>query len=164
MIWLLYPPLILQKINLVIFPVIANSLCKDLCLRMFPQLSGVDHVTEPPNFKKRALEVGPSNLVEWENLEREHRVYAFLSHCCSSLEDKECISEAISASSTDNYPEEGIHNTLEMEDQVGVMASYWSSKGHKNPAAPETLIYKLSSDLCVVNEIGIKPFKGMSLS
>lgn len=139
--------------------VITNSLCKELCLRMFPQLSGVDHVSEPSNYTKRVSKVGHCTSLESETLEREHRVYAFLAHCCTSVGVRECITEAISASSTDNYPEEGIHNTLEVRDRVGRMASYWSSKGHKNPAAPETLIYRLAGDLCVVTEIGVQPFQ-----
>lgn len=129
---------------------------------MFPQLSEVDHVTEPISSKKTSAEVGPSNSLDWENLEREHRVYAFLAHCCTKPSVTECIEAAISASSTDNYPVESIENTLEVRDRVGPVASYWSSKGNRDPSAPEKLIYRLASDLCVVTEIGIQPFKGIS--
>ncbi|XP_030457427.2 F-box protein At4g00755 [Syzygium oleosum] len=138
--------------------VVSNGLSKQLCLGMFPQLSGVDHVTESCSFKTEA-ETGSSNTKEWDVLEREHRVYGFLSHCCRSIVDRECISDAISASSTDNFPEEGINNTLEMRDRVGRIASYWSSEGQKKPAVPETLIYKLVGDLCVITEIDIQPFQ-----
>ncbi|KAF8032507.1 hypothetical protein BT93_D1425 [Corymbia citriodora subsp. variegata] len=138
--------------------VVSNGLSKQLCLKMFPQLSGVDHVTESCSFKSDA-ETGSSNTKEWDVLEREHRVYGFLSHCSRSIADRECILDAISASSTDNFPEEGINNTLEKRDRVGRIASYWSSKGQKNPAVPETLIYKLVGDLCVITEIDVQPFQ-----
>lgn len=139
---------------------IANGLCKQLCLRMFPELRKADYVVEPSSGIIKPLEVGCSKSVEWQNLEREHRAYAFLAHSCSSFSPRSCISEAISASSTDNYPEESIHNTLEPRDRVAAIASYWSSKGQSNPAVPETLVYKLVADICVVTEIHIQPFKG----
>lgn len=133
-----------------------------MCLKMFPQLSEVDHVTEPISCKKTSAEAGLSNSLDWENLEREHRVYALLAHCCTKPSVTECVAAAISASSTDNYPEESIENTLEIRDLFGRLASYWSSKGNKDPSAPEKLIYRLASDLCVVTEIGIQPFQGIS--
>ncbi|XP_022735228.1 F-box protein At4g00755-like [Durio zibethinus] len=139
--------------------VITNGLCKRLCLRMFPQLSRVDHVNELGGTAKRHAEAGSSNFMEWEALEREHRVYALLARYCLSSAVGNCISEAIMASSTDNYPQESIDNTLEPRDRVAWRASYWSSKGQRNPAAPERLTYKLVGDLCVVTEIKIKPFQ-----
>ncbi|KAE8733348.1 putative ATP binding protein [Hibiscus syriacus] len=114
--------------------VIKNGLCKQLCLRMFPQLSRVDHVNELSSASKGHAEAGYSNFME-------------------------CISEAIIASSTDNYPEESIDNTLESRDRVARRASYWSSKGQSNPAVPETLTYRLCADLCVITEINIRPFQ-----
>ncbi|XP_031400236.1 F-box protein At4g00755 isoform X2 [Punica granatum] len=138
---------------------VRNSLSKRMCLRMCPQLSEVVHVTEPTSSEKTVAEVGPSNSSEWENLEKEHRIYAYLAHCCTRSDVRVCVNEAISASSTDNYPEESIHNTLESRDRVGRLASYWSSKGNKNPSAPERLIYKLAGDLCIITEIGIQPFQ-----
>ena len=68
---------------------------------------------------------------------------------------------AISASSTDNYPEESIANTLEPKEIVSRRASYWSSTGQRNPDVPETLIYKLTSDFCVITEISVQPFQGI---
>ncbi|EEF50465.1 F-box protein At4g00755 [Ricinus communis] len=138
--------------------VIANGLCKQLCLRMFPCLHSVDHVTEPDSMKN-PLGIGCSKSMEWETLEREHRVFAFLARGCTSFALKECISEAISASSTDNYPGESIHNTLEPRDRIARRASYWSSKGQSNPAVPETLIYKLVADICLITEISVHPFQ-----
>lgn len=133
-----------------------------MCLKMFPQLSEVDHVKEPNSSKKTTAEAGPSNSLDWENLQRENRVYAFLAHCCTKPVVTECIGATICASSTDNYPEEGIQNTLESRDRVGRLALYWSSKGNKDPSTPEKLIYRLAGDICIVMEIGIKPFQGIS--
>ncbi|KAK8557804.1 hypothetical protein V6N13_008191 [Hibiscus sabdariffa] len=140
--------------------VIKNGLCKHLSLRMFPQLSRVDHVHElcGPAKGHAGVGAGASNFMEWETLEREHRVYAFLAQQCSLLAVGDCISKAIVASSTDN-PEESIDNTLEPRYSVARQASYWSSKGQSNPAVPETLTYKLVADLCVVKEIRIRPFQ-----
>ncbi|MBA0731706.1 hypothetical protein Golax_022560 [Gossypium laxum] len=126
---------------------------------MFPQLSRVERVNELGGSTKGHAGAGSSNFVEWEALEREHRAYAFLARCCLSTTAGDCISEAIIASSTDNYPEESICNTLEPRDRVARTASYWSSKGQKNPAVPETLTYRLIADLCVVTEIKIRPFQ-----
>ncbi|XP_043697024.1 F-box protein At4g00755-like [Telopea speciosissima] len=139
--------------------VIANGFCKNLCLRMFPVISMVANVIELNNMTK-PFEVGSNSSLEWGSLKRDHRVYALLAHSFTSFRKKDCIVEAISASSTDNYPEESIDNTLEPNDRIeqGV-ASYWSSKGESNPAVPETLTYRLVSGLCVLNEISIQPFQ-----
>ncbi|KAH1080891.1 hypothetical protein J1N35_020652 [Gossypium stocksii] len=139
--------------------VIENGLLKHLCWRMFPEISRVDHVNELCGTAKGHAEAGSSNFMEWEALKREHRVYAFFARGCLSFALRECIYEAIIASSTDNDPEEGIHNTLEPRDRVARRASYWSSKGQSNPAVPETLTYRLCADLCVITEINIRPFQ-----
>ncbi|KAJ0113135.1 hypothetical protein Patl1_00363 [Pistacia atlantica] len=139
--------------------VIANGLCKQLCLRMFPQLSKVDHVVEPSCRLNEPAEGESENFVKGQSLESENRVYAFLARGCTSFRVRGLIFEPIYASSTDNYPEESIHNTLAPSARVGRRASYWSSKGHSNPAVPETLIYKLVGDLCVISEINIQPFE-----
>ncbi|XP_065638984.1 F-box protein At4g00755 isoform X3 [Quercus suber] len=139
--------------------VIANGLFKQLCMRMFPQLSKVAHVMELNNCgAKEPAEVGSSHSMECESLARDHRVYATLARVCTSLFVRDCISEAISASSTDNYPAETIDNTLLPADIISWRA-YWSSKGQSNPAVPETLTYKLVSEFCVITEIYIRPFK-----
>jgi hypothetical protein len=129
---------------------------------MFPQLSRVARVIELNNgSEKEPVEVGSSYQMEWESLKRDDRVYALLARYCTSFLVGNCISQALSASSTDNYPEESIENTLEPADIVERRGSYWSSKGQSNPAIPETLIYKLASELCVVTEINIRPFQGV---
>ncbi|KAL7238796.1 hypothetical protein ACSBR2_004820 [Camellia fascicularis] len=138
--------------------VTANGLCKQLCLRLFPQLSSVSFVTEPSCGLKKSADVGSSNSVEWEALEMEHRAYAFLVRALTTFTPKDCIAEAISASSTDNFPEESIQNTLDPRDRVLRRASYWSSKGQSDPSVPETLIYKVTGNLCVITEISVQPF------
>ena len=128
---------------------------------MFPQLSKVAHVMELNNCGvKEPVEVGSSHSMEWESLARDHRVYATLARVCTSFPLRDCISEAISASSTDNYPAETIDNTL-LPAGIVSRRAYWSSKGKSNPAVPETLTYKLVSEFCVITEIYIRPFKGI---
>ncbi|GLT44938.1 hypothetical protein SLA2020_188110 [Shorea laevis] len=77
--------------------VIANSVAKHLCLRMFPQLSRVVHVVEPAPKAESSVAVGSSTM-EWEILKKEHDAYALLAERFMSEEEK-CISEAIIASS-----------------------------------------------------------------
>ncbi|KAL4621784.1 hypothetical protein ACB092_06G254000 [Castanea dentata] len=126
---------------------------------MFPQLSRVACVMELNKSRaKKPVEVGSSYSMEWESLARDHRVYATLAQVCTSFLVEDCISEAISASSTDHYPLESIHNTL--LPAYTWRDPYWSSKGQSDPAVPETLIYKLKSELCVISEINICPFQG----
>ncbi|KAH8516749.1 hypothetical protein H0E87_004922 [Populus deltoides] len=139
--------------------VIANGLCKQLCLRMFPHFLRVECVIEPSCDIEKASEVGCSKFVEWETLKREHKVYAFLVQGCMSFPFGKCILDAISASSTDNFPEESIRNTVQQGGPIESRASYWSSKGQRDAAVPETLVYKLVADICVITEINIQPFK-----
>jgi len=63
-----------------------------------------------------------------------------------------CILAAVEASSTDNYPLEGIEKTLEPQARWPdpFTPSYWSSKGHQDPAVPEALVYRLRTPLCLV--------------
>ncbi|KAJ7970003.1 F-box protein [Quillaja saponaria] len=138
--------------------VIENGLCKQLCLKMFPEISGaahvieVDDVIEPINYRLW-------NSMDLQCLKRNHRVYASLARGLTTSMRKDCISEAISASSTDNYPEESIQNTLEPSDRTELRASYWSSKGDSDPSVPEKLLYKLKAKICVVTEIHVQPFQ-----
>lgn len=139
---------------------IANGLCKQLCLRIFPQLANVACVAELSSEKKKSVDVGSSNSMQWEALDREHMVYASLFKALTASKVINCLAHAISASSTDNYPRESIKNTLDPRDQILGRSSYWSSKGQSNPEVPETLIYKLRADFCVITEINIQPFQG----
>lgn len=137
-------------------------MCKQLCLKLFPQLSRIDHVVEVNQESSKPAEVGSSRYMEWVALEKDHRAFTSLGHGCMSAALTNCIADAISASSTDNYPEESVHNTLDHRVRIARRASYWSSTGQKDPAVPETLIYKLCSSLCVITEINIQPFQGYS--
>lgn len=138
--------------------VIANCFCKRLCSRMFPEVSNFTRVVETSSLL--ASVAGSSSSAEWKSLEREHRVYSYLSQSIASIVGKrECILESIRASSTDNFPDESIENTLEPSDQVDMRPSYWSSEGRRNPDVSETLTYRLFSKLCVINEIVIQPFE-----
>ncbi|XP_076935641.1 F-box protein At4g00755-like [Bidens hawaiensis] len=138
--------------------VIMNGLSKQLCIRMFPEVANIANVIELND------EIEPlQNRYETPTgrlcFERENRVFAFLARGLTSFMRKDCMLEAVVASSTDNYPQEGIHNTLEPGDRVDQRACYWSSQGAVDPTVPETLAYKLTSNLCVITEIHIHPFQ-----
>lgn len=139
--------------------VIENSLCKQLCLKLYPEVSSVTHVIEVENLIE-PVKVSAGGSPDWERLKRDNRVYAFFAQGLTPLIKKGCITEPISASSTDNYPDESIQNTLEPEDRIESGASYWSSKGETDPNVPEILTYKLVAQLCVVTEIQVQPFQG----
>ncbi|KAJ8450184.1 hypothetical protein Cgig2_033378 [Carnegiea gigantea] len=138
---------------------IANGICKHLCVKLFPQVSGISRIINVSSARERFVDVGCSSTGEWEHLKLEHRAYTSLAWWLTSSEVGECTSDAISASSTDNYPEESVRNTLISSDRIGRRASYWSSSGQSNPEVPERLTYKLISDLCVVTEINVQPFQ-----
>ncbi|GMH21699.1 hypothetical protein Nepgr_023541 [Nepenthes gracilis] len=139
--------------------VISNGVCKQICLRLFPQLSSVARLIDISNRMEKPVDVECSSSIEWDYEKMEHRTYASLAQRLTSSEMESCIAAAISASSTDNDPEESIQNTLEPRDRVGRRASYWSSSGQKNAAVPEKLTYKLVSDICVITEISVQPFQ-----
>ncbi|KAL2892297.1 hypothetical protein RDABS01_008206 [Bienertia sinuspersici] len=144
--------------------VIANGICKHLCLRLFPQLSGIiTRVVDTSNKQEKCGDAGSSRAAEMEHLKKEHRAFVSLARGLTTSEVGECLSDAISASSTDNYPEEGVHNTLESRDRIGRRASYWSSSGQSNPEVPERLTYKLISDFCIITEVNVQPFQGSLL-
>ncbi|RWW17761.1 hypothetical protein BHE74_00012101 [Ensete ventricosum] len=141
--------------------VIANGFSKNLCLRISPEVSKFAHIAEVSTVSK-TTEVGSSSAVEWQCMEREHKVYLYLGHCLSSPKGKrDCVYKAICASSTDNYPDEGIENTLEPSEIADRRPSYWSSGGQRDASVPESLTYRLVANLCIVSEIKIRPFKGL---
>lgn len=121
----------------------------------FRELSGLAHDIEVNNLIE-PVNVGLRNYTEFEMLKRNHRIYSFLAKGLSPVIRKDCISVAISATSTDNYPTESIQNTLQAIEE----GAYWSSDGESDPSVPETLLYKLVSKLCVVTEIHVQPFQG----
>lgn len=139
---------------------VSNGLCKQLSLKRFPQLANIACVTEFNHKERKSTDVGSSTSRQWEALETEHRVYGSLFRALTKVEAINCVAEAFGASSTDNYPEESINNTLDPRDEISQRFSYWSSKGQRNPDVPETLIYKLKAGLCLITEIGIRPFCG----
>ncbi|XP_057798555.1 F-box protein At4g00755 [Salvia miltiorrhiza] len=138
--------------------VIANGLCKKLCLRKYPEASSFASVVVTKDLVE-PTETGVGGYGEWAYLEREHRVYAFLGKDLITSGRENCITDAVCASSTDNYPDESIKNTLQPSDRIGHRASYWSSKGASDPSASETLIYKLASRLCLITELHVHPFQ-----
>ncbi|XP_023539761.1 F-box protein At4g00755-like [Cucurbita pepo subsp. pepo] len=140
--------------------VIENGLSKQLCLRSFPPLSRVASIVEVNDSEANGrIEVACSSSRDSKSVPRDHKVYAYFAHAATSFLMRSCILEALIASSTDNEPEETINNTLEPRDVVARRALYWSSKGQFKPDVPETLIYRLVSNLCVVTEIDIRPFQ-----
>ncbi|KAL9234435.1 hypothetical protein vseg_009307 [Gypsophila vaccaria] len=140
--------------------IIENGICKLLCLRKFPQLSGIAHIVDISTRRQQnRSEVGCSKSDELEQLKKEHRVFSSLAQQLSSSEVVECIAVAIQATTTDRYPEESVINTLEPRDQIGYGASYWSSSGKNDPEVPEMLTYELISGFCVITEINVRPFQ-----
>ncbi|KAI3449161.1 hypothetical protein Pfo_005826 [Paulownia fortunei] len=141
--------------------VIANGLAKKLCLKMFPQLSNIVHIAKTSEGPINLVEIDSNNDVKRKFLDKDHEVYASLLQALtkSKVSPKDCITNAICASSTDNYPDESIVNTLNPRDKFLRRASYWSSTGQSNPDVPETLIYKLRADAWIITEIAIQPFQ-----
>ncbi|KAK3038092.1 hypothetical protein RJ639_031646 [Escallonia herrerae] len=137
--------------------VIANRLCKQLCVKYFPQLAVVAGVVEPSS-RKESVDIGSSTRMEWEVLERDHRAYTSLFQALKAFAVTDCIADAVSASSTDRYPDESIVNTLDPREKFLGGYSYWSSKGHSDPDVPESLIYRLNASFCIITEINIRPF------
>ncbi|KAI3764482.1 hypothetical protein L2E82_14491 [Cichorium intybus] len=116
--------------------VISNGLSKQLCLKRFPQLASITH--------------DPSS---------GDVAYAALFQALTKFPQSYCIADPVSASSTDNYPEESILNTLNPRDKILRRDSYWSSTGSDDQEKPETLIYNLTANFCVISEIYLRPFQ-----
>ncbi|XP_078151725.1 F-box family protein [Carex rostrata] len=138
--------------------VIANGFSKRLCIKLCPEVSYFTSIKEitPPG--TTTLDES-SSTPEWRNHETDHKIYAYLSqHLFSTEGTRSCISYTIGASSTDNYLDESIDNTLELSENVNSMASYWSSGGQVDPTVPESLMYQLAHDVVFVHEIRIEPF------
>uniref|UniRef100_A0A803PS45 F-box domain-containing protein n=1 Tax=Cannabis sativa TaxID=3483 RepID=A0A803PS45_CANSA len=135
--------------------VIEHDICKQLCLKKFPEISGaveLNNLIEP-------VDIGLRNGTEFELLKRNHKIFSFLAKALSPVITNDCLSTAISASSTDNYPTESIVHTLQPGDRNQNVASYWSSSGQHEPSVPETLLYELVTKMCLVSEIHVQPFQ-----
>ncbi|XP_040378096.1 F-box protein At4g00755-like [Oryza brachyantha] len=131
--------------------VVGNGFSKIQCLRLCPDVSNFTSVSATqPQVVNVELEA-----------HHHHMAYVHLSHgLLSPSPHEDCTIRCIGASTTDNFPEETIQNTLYPIDRVDMMRpSYWSSAGHLDPAVPESLFYILRSDLCLLHQINIQPFK-----
>ncbi|KAG0569436.1 hypothetical protein M758_6G086500 [Ceratodon purpureus] len=142
--------------------VLEGQLWKGLCLKEFPEVKTFEEVAEI-DLTRDAQAAGSSGSSFRQNLEREERIYR---HLLRELRhepaiEKSCIRDAVVASSTDNYPEESIVQTLYPRPRYSddITPSYWSSTGQRDVNCPETLTYNLMSNLCVVHEVRIRPFQ-----
>ncbi|GAU40163.1 hypothetical protein TSUD_292680 [Trifolium subterraneum] len=103
--------------------VIENGLCKQLFFEMFPEISDVVDSVEVDNMMIEPVSNMLDNCTNWECLKREHKVHAVMAFELNPYV-KNCISKAIAASSTKNYPEVSMVNTLEPGDRTEHGASY----------------------------------------
>lgn len=140
-------------INMHSIAVIENGLSKQLCLKMYPEISAVVHTIEVDNMIEPASDMHDSGI-NLEGLKRSHKVYATLAF---GLTPKigSCISKAISASSAGERTLNTLHG-----DGLESRPLYWSSEGTVDPAVPDTLVYELGSKICLVSEIFARPFQG----
>ncbi|KAK9724566.1 hypothetical protein RND81_05G082700 [Saponaria officinalis] len=136
--------------------VIENGLLKQLCLKLWPDLSKIIDVDELIDKPKRD-DISTLDIPSF--LTRDHRVFSLLSYGLTSFPSNDQIKDAVCASSTDRYPDERIENTL-MEDQLET--TYWSSGGEADQTVPETLVYKLAADLCLISEIHVQPYQAFT--
>lgn len=146
--------IVVDELICFLFPVIANGLAKNWCLKLLPHLStiaGVDIETETSTI-----------LVKEGLIQRDHTVYTSLLRAItkSKVFRRDLIDFGVSASSTNKFPEESIRQTVHYRPPQILRPTYWSSKGHTNPEAPETLIYKLKLGPWLITEIDIQPYKG----
>ncbi|KAM7266401.1 hypothetical protein ACFE04_004298 [Oxalis oulophora] len=103
--------------------------------------------------------VGKSYCEESELiLSRNHNVYAILAQAFSPVIRRDCLLDAIVATSNECFSENSITNTLSSNSATRP-PSYWSSKGNSDAEVPEALTYKLVSDMCLITEIHIQPLE-----
>ncbi|XP_058757099.1 F-box protein At4g00755-like isoform X2 [Vicia villosa] len=143
--------------------VIENGLCKQLCLKMIPEISAVVRSIEVDNMiESDGDKLGYYYTTKQERLNRNHRVYALLAFGLIPIDDS-CISQAICASSTNDHIRESLTNTLDPRDSTEHGPSYWSSIGQRDPSVTETLLYRLFSKICLVTEINVQPFQAKAI-
>ncbi|KAL9240429.1 hypothetical protein vseg_014651 [Gypsophila vaccaria] len=135
--------------------VIENGLAKQLCLKLYPDVSKIKDVVELIDKPERD---GINSFEIPLFLTRDHSAFSLLLFGLMSFPMNFQNLEAICASSTDRYPEERIENTL-WEDNEVTQTTYWCSKGESDHTIPETLVYKLVSDFCLVSEIHVQTFR-----
>ncbi|CAM6019738.1 unnamed protein product [Sphagnum balticum] len=142
--------------------VLEGQLWKGLCIKEFPEVMRFDELMETDAMQNNEA-AGSSGSSFRQILLREDRIYRnlFCELKCEPLLEASCIKEAVGASSTDNYPQESIFQTLYPRPRYSdeQTPSYWSSTGERDINVPETLTYNLTSTLCVVHEVHIQPFQ-----
>jgi len=142
--------------------VIENGFNKRLCRRICPEAASFTRavvVTRSPPPAASASE--SSQDAECRAREGEHAAYSYLLGALVSAKPAmDLIMRCVGASSTDFFPDETMENTLVPHEWVNHRHSYWSSGGKDDPDAPESLTYRLSSDLCLIDEIRVRPYKG----
>uniref|UniRef100_A0A0D9VNP2 F-box domain-containing protein n=1 Tax=Leersia perrieri TaxID=77586 RepID=A0A0D9VNP2_9ORYZ len=142
--------------------VVDNEFSKRLCVRICPEIANFTSAEEVSRsaLAAHAAAAESSHNVELKARERDYRIYSCLSGALVSTKPSTgCILHCIAASSTDYFPDETIENTLVPHDRVKHRPSYWSSGGQDDPDVPESLIYRLNSDMCIVDEIRLQPFE-----
>lgn len=107
---------------------------------------------------------GFGHPASFENPEKDHVVYSNLLQALSkSLKNapKHCLECIIGASSRhNNYPIRSIVSILiPRENHI-----CWSSNGTIDPDVPEIILFKLAGGVCIINDIHIKPVKGIAIS
>ncbi|CAM0870441.1 unnamed protein product [Alopecurus aequalis] len=141
--------------------VVENDFCKKLCERLCPEAATFAAALEVRGSAHPSAADADAPGSSRDAAEAEFRIYAHL--CGAILAAKpapvDCILHCVGASSTDNFPDETMENTLEPQDRINLRPSYWSSGGQDDAQVPETLTYRLASDLCLVHEVRIQPFK-----
>uniref|UniRef100_A0ACD5X4P4 Uncharacterized protein n=1 Tax=Avena sativa TaxID=4498 RepID=A0ACD5X4P4_AVESA len=146
--------------------VVENDFCRKLCERLFPEAAIFAAAVEVSRSAPLSPRSSPSpdspessGDVESRAAQAEFRIYSnLLRALVSTRRSVDCILHCIGASSTDNFPDETIENTLEPQDRINLRPSY-SSGGQDEDGVTETLTYRLSSDICIVHEIRIQPFE-----
>lgn len=142
--------------------VAVNKFSKHLCRQICPEAASFTRAVVvarlPPPPAHAACE--SSQVAECRARDGEHAAYSYLAGALvSGKPATDLVMRCVGASSTDNFPDETIENTLVPHDMVNFRPSYWSSGGEDDPDVPESLTYTLASDLCVIEEIRIRPFE-----
>lgn len=146
--------------------VAVNKFSKHLCRQICPEAASftravvVARLPPPPPPPPAHAACESSHGAECRARDGEHAAYSYLAGALvSGKPATDLVMRCVGASSTDNFPDETIENTLVPHDMVNFRPSYWSSGGEDDPDVPESLTYTLASDLCVIEEIRIRPFE-----
>ncbi|KAL3618678.1 hypothetical protein CASFOL_037497 [Castilleja foliolosa] len=133
--------------------VIANGLCKNLWMKKVPQVAYVAFADEESDGIIKVSNVASKNAASWGTLEKEHKLFSSLLQLFSKpIISPECmLAFPVGASSTDRGPHVTMINTLTPE-----ICSFWSSKGHSDPNAPEYLLYRLDASISILTEVDIR--------